>query len=364
MKQRKQHSRSFLFLAASMGTVLVAIVLNSLFQGGFMDYSKYIGEVVNGVLVTQDNYQILQAKLQTEVWTENIVLVAIALLGASSSIPYGIELTKLRTTPDGKPGKYQDSLMKYFSVYNQVVERISSFSVWHQKRYLEELRAKHVKHLLNFGISQAEYILQLDRREVKTLDKPQVFEINGERIFLKSLSKLQIEECLYVLDGRVKLKKIADSYFLNPEGSSTSTFYEQASKEKREATMNIAVMLLFRVMMTVILFSIISYTAVDFINASDKAQVTRAVVKMLSRISNLTMSVFWGITIGQDHVYHTVNFIDGRTSYLRDFKNDKEFTFSDQDIAKAEFKKRVLDENRQITMKEVNTNEPETKVLD
>lgn len=340
---KRRFNKEFLFLIGAVLTMGVAIVFNSLFIGGFKSGKEF---------------------WQTFL-TDSLINTAISIFGVIAGIPYGIVLTKEKRTADGGNGRYIQEYTEYAKTRKLVDDKRKHFSQWHNQQHLYELRQKKINYLLDNGITQAELILELNLTEALTLlDTPQVFTVNDEKIFFKSLTLDQIEKVKIVFSGKIKVAKLSDQYFLYPEGKGRKSFYEQADKETATETKSIVSKTIYKVLLGTIITIIFTATTMDLIDMNSKTEMIRAFTKMFIRIFNGASSIFWGILIGQEHTYMILYYLAGRTDFLKLFNSDTSFKYKeDEEIAKEEFAKRILGEGLLLTTNNNNENIKETKEL-
>ena len=333
MKYKVKHiTKESLFCISALLCLTAIIIISELAHAGF-DISK-----LNS----------------TRVISDLIINAAITILSITSSVPMGISSTKQRSTitKDGKEklGKYRDTLQRYQNILNIIKPKIAYFNQWHNQQYLKEVYDKQLYYLQDKGIRQAQYIFKLDRQQILTLDKPQYYTLDDKKIYFHSLTPIQIEACLKVIDGKIKIHKLPDQYYLYAEGRSTKTFYEEAYYESLTERKMLISKTFYKIALGFCITCIFTGLTFDYINMGDDANTTKLVYTMLinifSRLLNTISSSGWGYLIGQEHVYLLCYYLEGRIDFLQQFASDTTFQYQDdQTIAKAEYLSRMKQEN-------------------
>ena len=320
----KHLTRETLFALAALGFMLVIIILSALANAGF-DPEK----IDKGRLIT------------------NTIMNAIITISAMVAfVPVGVSNTKQRTNKDGSNGRYLQDFYDYNEIRTKIEPRRLVFNQWHQLQYVKETHQKKVTYLLDLGILQAEAILKLDRQQIVELEKPQCYVIDGEKVFFKSLTPLQVKACLRAIDGKINVHKLSDYYFLYPDGKGSKSFYDQAyyeSKRERNAMVGKIIYHVALGFLTTCVFTGLDANWKDL--AEDPNAAYNAFITMISRVFNAVSSSFWGTMIGQEHVYMLCYYLTGRTQFLQAFDADKDFVpVSIEEEAKQEYIERVKDE--------------------
>lgn len=301
----KYVSKETLFVFAALFCMCIIIVFTSLVNAGF-DMEKVF---------------------EKENISNAIINAAITIFGTVAAVPAGTVATKQRRNPDGSLGRFIQDFNAYNAVREKVEPKRLAFNQWHAKQYLNELRQKKLDVLLAAGIVQADAILKLTHEQVKTLTVSQRFEIDGEPLYIKALTNDQINVCLKVVSGKVKVHKLPDFYFLYVDGKSSRSFYDQAYYETREANTTFVVNLTTKIFIGFVITSI--FTGLVILGKEDISNeefIMRAVITIAARVFNALTSTLWGWLLGQEMVYKQCYYINGRTQFLELFLNDTEFT--------------------------------------
>lgn len=211
-----------------------------------------------------------------------------------------------------------------FNQKRNLIEKIvDKFKDWAYNLYKREYYEKCIRYLEDEnGIRQAKLILLLDREKVKLLSTPQCFKIDGVVRYFNSLNEKQITAILNVLDGKIKVKYIHDSYFLNAYAKNGSkSMYEQASEQEKRKRKNFVVLTMYRVIITLLISMVL--TAFVF-EQQDGTNVAQAFYTLLVRYFTLFSSVSWGIFIANDMIKEDCIFLDYKSTTLYQFYLDVE----------------------------------------
>ena len=265
---------------------------------------------------------------------------ATTIFGIIVAIPLGAVLTKQLTTPNGSPGRYMATYAAYTKIRNIIEPKRLAFSQWHHKQHLKEQYEKCLNHLLAHNIEQATEVMKLSREQILQLTTSQKFTVDGVELYFKALTHEQIRACNDVLSGRIVVHKLPDFYFLYPEGSSATTFYDAAYRQHRDDAMFLIVRLFYKIFIGFVITSI--FTSLVISKVSDdiatRVWVIKTLVTIFARMFNAVSSVYWGYQIGQEQVYRQCYYISGKTQFLELFNADTGFVpKSLQEIAKEDY---------------------------
>lgn len=225
---------------------------------------------------------------------------------------------------------------------------IDKFRDWAYHLFKRESYEKCIRYLMDEnGIRQAKLILLLDREQIKLLSTPQCFKVDGVDRYFNSLSETQIMAVLNVLDGKVKVKYIHDSYFLNAYAKNgNKSMYEQASVQEKRKRKNFIVLVTYRVIITMLISMVLTAFVFENEGGGNTAQ---AFYTLLLRYFTLFSSVSWGIFVASDMIKEECIFLDYKTTTLHQFYLDVEVnkTF----VAKTD-EERAFETIQQIIEKE------------
>lgn len=278
--------------------------------------------------------------------TDTIFTVALVLIGVVIGQAEGDNFYRNK-----EDGLFQNSYNNYNTNRKIIDKLVDKFSDWALNLYRKEYYKKCMRYLFNDnGIKQAELLIQLDRTQVVQLSEPKMFIVEGKERYFNSLTEEQIKAVLDVLDGRIKIKYVADSYFLNAYSkNSDKTMYEQASEQEKTKRKKFIILMTYRVILTVLVGMVFTAFVID--NAEEGKNTAQAVLTLFIRYFTLFSSVGWGFFIANDMIKDECIFLDYKATTLNQFYLDVEInkTF----IAKTEEEKafekitKILEEGEQ-----------------
>lgn len=243
-----------------------------------------------------------------------ILLIALVLIGVATGNAEGDNLT--RNNPNGL---FVATYNNYNDKRSMISKIIDKFKDWNFHLYKQEYYDKVLRFLeQDYGIKQAELILQLDRTQIVQLENsPKMFQVDGKERYFNSLTEMQIKAILWVLDGKLKVKFIHESYFLNAYAKNmTKSMYEQAGQQEQEKRKKFTILMTYRVITTIISSMILTALVVDTANGKATSQ---AVLDLLSRYFTLFSSCVWGYVIAQDMIKDECLFLDYKATILERF---------------------------------------------
>lgn len=236
-------------------------------------------------------------------------------------------------------GLFVATYNNYNTKRNLIENIVDKFRDWNYDLYKREYYNKCVRYLADEnGIRQAKLIMQLDRNQIMQLNEPQMFVVDNEQRYFNSLTENQINACLRVLDGKVKVKYINESYFLNAYSKNgNKSMYEEASNQQARKRKTFLILTSYRVILTLLVSMVLTAFVFEQQDGVDKAQ---AFYTLLLRYFTLFSSVAWGIYVANDMIKEDCIFLDYKTTTLHQFYLDVEVnkTF----IAKTEEEKAYL----------------------
>lgn len=278
-----------------------------------------------------------------DVYTNIILNATFVLVSLLVAIPYGRVTTMCKKTPEGYNGKYLTAFDNFNNAYNAIVGILYQFSQWHFIKYKKEVREKQYRYLSEHNIPQIENIFKLNRPQIESLTKPQMFTIDGKDFYFGAMSKRQVDACLKVYDGKISLHKLPDSYFLYIDGKAGASFYEQAYYEARVQAAYVTSRVMSKVLIGLVISCAITSLVIDEL-VFDKYTVLKMVTNLIARLMTIGQSLYSGFIIGQNIIYRKCYYIDGKTSFLTEFRTDATFTYKDpQILAKEQY-----DEERSV----------------
>lgn len=207
--------------------------------------------------------------------------------------------------------------------------------------YHKEYYQKCVHFLANQnGIKQCEQILKLDRSEVLKLTNPCVFIIDEKEVAFKSLTQEQIDAVLKVFDGKINLKFINESYYLNAYSKNNpKSIYEQASNQDKNKRVKFIMLIGYRMILTLMLGLIFAGLQIDKSNGADTGQIA---INLATRMMTLCSAITWGFFTANEMVKDDCIFLAYKSRILETFwievEVDKSFVVkSIEEKAKEEY---------------------------
>jgi hypothetical protein len=293
----KKWNRKTLLSIVSIFFILAVIIVSTCFNAG-LDPSKWLSaEYLSTLLIT----------------------LAIAVFGMISST--GLGDNYYRTNEVGLFKKTYDD---YNSSRLKITPILDKFSAWNNNLYNIEYQSKITRFLkVDNGIKQAEQILKLDRTQVILLNEPCKFEIDGKEFYFKSLSQEQIDAVLLVFDGKIKLKFVHDSYYLNAYSRSKSkSMYEQASVQEKTRQKKFIGLIAYRLIISILIGLIFAGLIVDKINGDGGTK--QMWLNLMSRLFTFFTSMSWGFFIASEMIKDECIFLAYKTRTLETFYLDVE----------------------------------------
>ena len=284
-------NRKAILVSISLVFIVVIVAITSLLNAG-IDPSYWQSE-----------------KFKTDmIFTISLVLIGVVVGHAEGDNYY-------RNNPKGL---FTSSYNNYNLTRKKVNDYVDKFSYWNTHLYKKEYYAKCIRYLTNdYGIKQAELLLQLDRTQITLLEnEPQSFKVDGVDRYFNSLTKEQIEAVLKVLDGKIKVKFVHDSYFLNAYSKNgQKTMYEQASEQDKTKRRKFLFLMTYRVIFSVLIGMVLTAFIVD----SEEINRKQALLTLFSRYFTLFSSVSWGFFIANDMIKDECVFLDYKSTTLEQF---------------------------------------------
>lgn len=294
-KPKKKMNRKTLLSLVSIFFILCVIIVSTCFNAG-LDPSKWLSaEYLSTLLIT----------------------LSIAVFGMISAT--GLGDSYYRTNEVGLFKKVYDD---YNTSRIKITPVLDKFTAWNDRLYKVEHHSKIIRFLkVDYGIKQAEQILKLDRTQIPLLDNPNKFNIEGEEVYFKSLSKEQIDAILMVFDGKIKLKFVHESYYLNAYSKSkTKSMYEQASNQEKAKQKKFVGLIIYRLIVSILIGLIFAGLIVDKINGDGGAK--QMWLNLVSRLFTFFTSMSWGFFIANEMIKDECIFLSYKTRILDTFYLD------------------------------------------
>jgi len=301
---------------SSLSTILVAvfIIASTLVQAGFdPEYLKSSAFIAN-LLIT----------------------LSICLIGMANGNAEGTNYYKNKDN-----GLYQATCREFKTARDKINPYIDKFSYWAENLYKKELYKKQYRYLKNnFGIKQAEKIMKLDRSEILLLVEPQKFKDT----YFNSLTKEQIDACLEVIDGKIKLKYIEESYFLNASMTNKNqTTYEWGGAEESNKRRNFTKLTAYRLLTTITIGVIFAGLTVG-----ETASIAQVWVTLVARLWTLSTSIMWGVFISSTILNETCSYISYKTRILDTFYLETIVNKTFVSKTQEEIAKEIIDKKEMI----------------
>ena len=292
---KKKLNKKTMLSLVSICFILVIIVISTCFNAG-IDPSKWF---------------------TTEYLSSTLITLAIAVFGMISATGLGDSYYRSNET-----GLFKKTYDEYNSERVKITPFVDKFTAWNNQLYRVEYRSKILRYLkVDYGIKQAENILKLDRTQVTSLNAPNKFEIEGETIYFKSLSKEQIEAVLRVIDGKIKLKFVHESYYLNAYSKSKNkSMYEQASNQEKAKTKKFIGLIVYRLTTTIVIGLIFAGLIIDTQNGEGGA--SQVWLNLASRLFTFFTAMGWGFYISSEITKDECVFLSYKTRMLETFYLD------------------------------------------
>lgn len=187
-------------------------------------------------------------------------------------------------------GLFVSTYNNYNTKRNLIENIVDKFRDWNYNLYKKEYYNKCVRYLADEnGIRQAKLIMQLDRSQIVQLNEPQCFVVDNEQRYFNSLTEIQINACLKVIDGKIRVRYINESYFLNAYSKNgNKSMYEEASEQQKRKRKTFLVLTSYRVVLTLLVSMVLTAFVFEQQDGVDKAQ---AFYTLLLRYFTLFSSV-------------------------------------------------------------------------
>lgn len=220
-------------------------------------------------------------------------------------------------------GLFVDTYNNFNKAYDKILKHIDKFSDWNIRFYENELRKKIIRFLKDdWGIKQAEQVLMLDRKEVVKLIEPQKFFIKEKEVFFHTLSKEQIEAVLFVMNGKLKLKFVHDSYFLNAfTNNKKKSMYELAGNQEKNKRTKFSILITYRIILSLMMGLILSGLVVDQTTGASAGTIA---INLITRLFSLFSAITWGFYVAYELVKDDCVFLEYKIQVLEIFYNDVE----------------------------------------
>lgn len=286
----KKMNRKTVLSLMSIGLILLVIVITTCFSAGIDPDKWFTKDYLSSVLIT----------------------LSIAIFGMISATGLGDNYYKTNDT-----GLFVKTYNDFNTERDKINPYIDKFTDWNEHLYWKEYQLKILRYLKHDkGIKQAEAILKLDRKDVVTLTQPQCYD----NVYFKSLTKEQIDSVLLVIDGKIKMAFIHESYFLNAYSKSKhKSMYEQASEQEKTRRKKFLWLVFYRLTLTILIGLIFAGLAIDEAQGATTSQV---VLNLVSRLFTFFTALSWGFYIACEMVKDECVFLAYKIRTLETFYLD------------------------------------------
>ncbi len=292
---KKRLNRKTMLSLISIFFILVIIVVTTCFNAGIDPNKWFTTDYLSSMLIT----------------------LAIAVFGMISATGLGDSYYRSNET-----GLFKKTYDDYNEERTKITPIVDKFTAWSSHLYRVEYRSKIMRYLkIDNGIKQAEDILKLDRTQIIKLNEPCKFEIDGKDIYFKSLTKEQIDALLKVVDGKIKLKFVHESYYLNAYSKSKNkSMYEQASNQEKTKQKKFVGLILYRLTTTIVIGLIFAGLIIDT-QKGDTSQ-SQVWLNLASRLFTFFTAMAWGFYISSEIIKDECIFLAYKTRMLETFYLD------------------------------------------
>lgn len=321
---KKQLNRKAFFITISVLFVIIIIIVSSFLNAGVNPKYWFSNEFLGNLILT----------------------ISICIFGVIAGNSEGDNF--YRNNPNGL---FTISYNDYNASRDKINNIIDKFSDWNENYYKKEYYKKCIRYLKNDnGIKQAELLLQLDRSEILKLTEPKSFLIDGNERYFNSLSLEQINAILNVLDGKIKVNFVHESFFLNAYSKSKNkSMYEQASEQEKSKRNKFTILMVYRIIFSILIGLIFAGLQIDKKSGVEAGQ---SAINLFGRLFTLFSSIGWGFFISNDMIKDEIMFIDYKKTILDMFYLDVEVNKTFISLNEEEKAKEKIDQIRENKNKE------------
>lgn len=298
---------------------------------------------------------LFQAGLNPNFWMERdfqndmIFITGIIIFGVVSGSAEGDNY--YRTKEDGL---FLYTYKEYENIRTKIDYIIDKFRQWADFLYRREYTIKVRNFLSEKGVEQYKDLLMLSHTQIKTLNEPRELEVNGVAKPFKSLTQEQIDAVLFVMAGKLKLKRVNDDYFLNAFAKGgRKSMYERASQQEKMKQRTFIALLIYRVILSLVVSGIFAGLAIQ---EGDGHDIANKFMDLVSRLFALITSIGWGFFVGNEMVKEDTIFLDYKRQTLHSFDlevgiNKTFIPLSAEEEAKIQIKKKEVEVAKDDTKK-------------
>lgn len=299
-----------------------------------------------------------------EFLTDELIIIAIVITSMVSAI--AMAQSSNAQNPLSRISKARSA---FFISLKTVEDRnVNAFRQWVRQRLQpEDVNTIKVRRLRRLGINDV-LILELDEAQLKSLYKEGAgrFPIENSKDeydrkgrYFKRITEEQYKGILEILKTEYKIRFVEPEYYLSVKNFiDNRTVSERAANESKKKSLFMLSRIVFRLAVSIMTAMIFAALVRDLNSDMDAAE---AWTKFFTRLWAMLSSSFMGHIVGVQMNDIDAEYVEMRIQVHKRYLQDTDFKpLSDQEEAKEEFKKRVMEESvlsldnksNQIEMKE------------
>lgn len=280
--------------------------------------------------------------MTTKFLTDELIICAIVIFSMVAFMFVGQAANALRD---------ESNLAKARTKFFECIKKITNIFGFHQwvKKVLQPRDIQTIKERRLRAIGITEYrILELDNSQIKALEeKAGAYEIRGEKLYFRGITKEQVEGVLKIRNERFKIDLVEPEYYLSVKNLiDNRTITERSSAEGAKKSFYLARSIIGRLLVTIITAMIFASFMRDLNTAVDAGAAWQT---FLTRLWAMVSSCFMGYLVGCQINDIDAEYIEMRIIVQNMYLQDETFVpLSEQEEAKEEFKKRVIEEEQHL----------------
>ena len=260
----------------------------------------------------------------TQFWINFIILAAISIFSMITGQGIGDDSGR-----NNQQGQFRKSLGRFGAIFDKIEIKkwFAYFADWLENYRERKLRKKIESTLKDEGVYQME-VLDLDQSELECLIKPYKKDWKNtihegkykeDTTYFLSYSTEQIDIIRYCLQGKVKVSRLPESFFLSALNQSTLDMWESAAHSKKKKNSYVKASYLYRLLGMLAISVLFSGMQPIEEGAGSGGSVA---VALFTRIFTMIVSVVWGIFIGYELVKIDIMYIDFKSDILTQYYNE------------------------------------------
>lgn len=254
-----------------------------------------------------------------------IILAAISIFSMITG--QGIGDDSGRNNPQGQ---FRKSLSRFGAIFDKIEIKkwFAFFADWLENYRERKLRKKIESTLKDEGVYQME-VLDLDQSELHELEKPYKKDwkntihegkYKDDTTYFLSYSEDQIDVIRYCLQGKVKVSRLPESFFLSALNQSTLDMWESAAHSKKKKNSYVKASYVYR-LLGMLAISVL-FSGMQPVDGTGSGSAGSVAVTLFTRIFTMVVSVVWGIFIGYELVKIDIMYIDFKSDILNQYYNE------------------------------------------